>query len=216
MARFNEIQAGRINRALQKFVGIKGSSPTPQLASEVVPIFPLFWGVENRYLEQWNLFAQSFQVANVAANNSMIRLRNPSTSKVVAVVTMVWWQNPSPTQSNFVIEGPNTPANPVGDLASGSLSASASRFDARAAAGSAAFAPSIITSSQNNGANAGFDGIPIRQTLAQNQGNYAMLADMEIPILPGDCLQLRSQVVNVELDASVWWRERILEESELI
>jgi hypothetical protein len=36
----------------------------------------------------------------------------------------------------------------------------------------------------------------------------------EIPLLPGDAIQVRTNGVNVTLQTSLWWRERFLEESE--
>src|SRR5260370_24014979 len=85
MAYTNEILVGRVNRGLQKLFGIKGPSPVPQLASDVQAVHPLFNGVENRYLDGWNRFgAQTSQGASVG-NISGFRIRNPSTSNVIAV-----------------------------------------------------------------------------------------------------------------------------------
>ena len=90
MARFNEILAGRLNRAIQKFTSMKGEPPAPQLSGEMVPVFPLFWGAENRYLEGWQRFG--FLILPNAAgvgNVNAYRLRNPAKSGVVAVVDVV-------------------------------------------------------------------------------------------------------------------------------
>src|SRR5258708_40367383 len=85
MARFNEILAGRYNRYLQKLFVLKGGPPSAQLASEVMPTFSFFTGVENRYLAGWDRFGNSSSQAGVAAVTSGIRLRNPLGSGTIAV-----------------------------------------------------------------------------------------------------------------------------------
>src|SRR6516165_1379087 len=85
MSLYNEILTGRFNRALQKFFGIKGGPPAPQLTSEISVAVNLFWGAECRYLESWNRFGAGFDVAAVAANSGAVRMRNPAASAVVAV-----------------------------------------------------------------------------------------------------------------------------------
>src|SRR5216684_1967801 len=89
MARFNEINVGRYNRALQKLLGMKGEASVPILASEIAPSFVLPYGVENRYLEQWNRFGLGMNVTATAGNQSAFRLRNPAGSNVIAVVEVL-------------------------------------------------------------------------------------------------------------------------------
>src|SRR5882672_510048 len=87
MARFNEILVGRFNRSLQKLFAMKGGPPAPQLASEVSVNHQLLSGVENRYLEGWNRFGVSVQVAaGGAGNRSAFRIRNPKGSNVIGVI----------------------------------------------------------------------------------------------------------------------------------
>src|SRR5258708_14791015 len=93
MARFNEILAGRYNRYLKKLFVLKGGPPSAQLASEVMPTFSFFTGVENRYREGWDRFGTSSSQAGVAAVTSGIRLRNPLGSGTIAVVEKIFVHN---------------------------------------------------------------------------------------------------------------------------
>src|SRR5467141_5154557 len=86
MARFNEILAGRYNRFLQKLFQLKGGPPAAQLASEVMPVFPFFSGVEHRYLEGWYRYYGQLSVAAIAAVGPSYQIRNPLNSEVVAVI----------------------------------------------------------------------------------------------------------------------------------
>src|SRR6516225_4576312 len=86
MAIFNELQAGRFNRGLQKLTGIKGRASVRQLGTEILPVFSMPLGNEFRYLEGWNRFGLGFLVAGVAANLSGLRFRNPAGSNVIAVI----------------------------------------------------------------------------------------------------------------------------------
>src|SRR5260370_12541687 len=93
MAQLNEILVGRVSRGLQKLFGIKGSSPVSTMAPEVMPIHPLFNGVENRYLDGWNRFGADFNQPAVAASQGGIRLRNPATSNVIAIFEKIAMAN---------------------------------------------------------------------------------------------------------------------------
>src|SRR5258708_15624953 len=84
---YNEIGIGRWNRFIQKITDIKGSPPARQLASEIVFKHPIFSGQENRYLESWDLFGVGITVGAIAGQSSGLRLRNPSASNVIAVLT---------------------------------------------------------------------------------------------------------------------------------
>src|SRR5260370_18480671 len=85
MARYNEILVGRYNRMLQKLFGMKGGVVAPQLASEISAAFPLFSGVENRYLESWNRFTSVVNQVALAGTPAQWQLRN-TTSNVIAVI----------------------------------------------------------------------------------------------------------------------------------
>src|SRR5467141_951604 len=104
MARFNEILAGRYNRFLQKLFQLKGGPPSAQLASEVMPVFPFFTGVEHRYLEGWDRYAIFLTQPAVAAQNSALRIRNPATSNIVIVIEGIIFKNNSGAAMALLID----------------------------------------------------------------------------------------------------------------
>lgn len=209
MAKFNEILVGRFNRAVQKLTGIKGGPPTAQLGSEILPVFPFFWGVENRYLESWNKFGLAFSINAVAANLSGFRFRNPSGSNVIAVIEKLNFDNISAGA-----EGVNVILGQGGDL---SVVSAGTRMDAR-------FTPNfgtganIITSQQNTTPT-----LPLTNTatmafvnlgLTSSQVDVIINHDQQLPCLPGDLWQFSGSAVNQNLTGEIWWRERFLEDSE--
>jgi hypothetical protein len=200
MAKFNEILSGRFNRSLQKLLSMKGGPPASQLATEIGVQFPLPLGVEFRYLEQWERFGTFNAQAGVAAVFSQIRLRNPSGSNVVAVVEKI-------TFAFTVVDVVTVSlAATATDLAT--LITTQSRIDARSrgvgatvlSQGTPAALPATNLWAADAGANLNQDVI-----LDENQ---------ELTILPGDAITLASNTANTLLRATIWWRERFLEDSE--
>lgn len=204
MALFNEILSGRLNRAIQKFTGIKGAPPAPQLSSEFMPIFPFFWGVENRYLESWNRFGVVINFASSAANFNMVQLRNPSNSKLVAVFEKILAANNSGGADAYQLQhGPQT--------VDFSINTATTRFDARIVGQTSA----LIVSSRQNPATAGL-AVKCSVVALNNTNNDFITTDIqEVPLLPGDAIEVNNTTVNVGSSFTFWWRERSLEESEL-
>lgn len=204
MARFNEILAGRLNRAVQKFTGIKAGAPTPQLATEFIPIFPMFWGAENRYLESWFRFGFASFFSAVAGDVNATRLRNPPNSGVVAVFEKIMADNNgTATDTATLSVGPATTDFSV-------LSLTGARFDPRGNPNSALIlsisqAPSIAAPSPSRA------GVSL---LINTFYEFISTDIQEITLLPGDALQVASTTVNNSQAQSFWWRERVLEDSE--
>jgi hypothetical protein len=200
MAKFNEILSGRFNRSLQKLLSMKGGPPASQLATEIGVQFPLPLGVEFRYLEQWERFGTFNAQAGVAAVFSQIRLRNPTGSNVIAVVEKITFAF---TVVDVVTVSLATTAT---DLLT--LITTQSRLDARGrgvgatilSQGTPAALPATNLWAADAGANLNQDVI-----LDENQ---------ELTILPGDAITLASNTANTLLRATIWWRERFLEDSE--
>jgi hypothetical protein len=200
MAKYNEILVGRFNNALKKFFSMKGPAPAPQVAGEIGATIPLFFGVENRFLEEWTRFASFNAQAGVAATFASLRLRNPTGSNVIVVVEKI-------AVAFTVVDIVSTFLGPLtGDLAT--IIATATRLDARGRpAGSAVLSqgtPAAINTT-NIWAADGAPNVTIDEVLDENQ---------EITVLPGDVIQIQSQTANTLLRASIMWRERFLEESE--
>src|SRR5215813_5534988 len=209
MAGYNEILVGRYNRALQKLLSMKGGSVMNELGSVLMPSVNFFWGTEMRYLEGWNRFSSAIQVGAVPANNSVYRIRNPITSNVIAVFEKIYLFNQNAAASDFRVEGWfNTGA--AGDLPT-ALTTFVDRFDAR----SAVAGPSVTVTSDNT-APAGSIGRTVWfNVVFQPNATADVIVDdlQELPLLPGDAMQVRNNTVNQFVSGIVWWRERALEDS---
>ena len=205
MAKFNEILAGRYNRYLQKLFQLKGGPPSAQLASEVMPTFAFFTGVENRFLESYDRFGTAQTVAAAAGFVSAVRLRNPASSAVIAVIENCWigvgaagqlniFLNPQTT--DFASGMPSTRLDPRGRSNTGLLLTSQNTTAAIAGTGNQIFAPNFFA-------------------IAAVSVPLINCEEQEIPILPGDALTFVTNNQNVLLNISLIWRERALEDSEL-
>lgn len=205
MAIYNEILVGRFARGLQKLFGIKGSVPAKQLSGEVMPMHPLLNGAENRYLEGWSRFMNGANLAGSAGNVNGVRLRNPATSNVVVVFEKLGLNNPSASAYAITLSfGPSTTDLPSPFAQTGA------RLDNRGNP-----SPSLVAS---------FTQVPAITALASSflVGNVAVNAFydfigtdiQEITLLPGDAIQIQSNVVNLQSMWTWMWRERFLEESE--
>jgi hypothetical protein len=204
VALFNEILVGRYNRFLYKLLSMKGGSPSPQLASEITPAITLFNGAENRYLEAWDRFGSFISfAAGGAANRSAMRLRNPTGSNVVAVVEKFVYNNNDVATATAQVSYTNQNTNFLNTQA-------VSAFDARGRPGS-----TCIPSGQN-GAVLAIAGTIIHQvTLPTNGISDILFTDIqEMPLLPGNELNLWDLTLNQAIAGTFWWRERFLEESE--
>jgi hypothetical protein len=205
MARYNEILVGRINRGLHKYFGIKGDAPIPQLAGDVSVAHSLFSGAENRYLEGWHRFANVISPgAGGAGFFSVIRLRNPANSNVIAVIEKLIMTNVlagAITFDLFVIQ----PSADPGNLGS---TVAAFNIDPRVQQKS-----TCILSSSTNLVSPG--GLIARINIVTNgQYDYVLEDDQELTLLPGQSYDISLETANNALSASFLWRERFLEESE--
>lgn len=205
MAVYNEILAGRFNRALQKLFSMKGPPPVPQLGSEILAVLPLFFGSENRYLEGWNRFAGLVDSPAVAANQSAIRVRNPKSNQTIIIFEKILIQVYVANKvSTYLGAGTVDLATPASAFV---------RLDPRGPANSG-----MSVSSQNTSPTPPLPGGQINQFsvfAAPNAPYDQIITDVqEITLLPGDALQVVANTVNTELTCSFMWRERVLEDSE--
>jgi hypothetical protein len=202
MAIYNEILVGRYARMLQKLFGIKGTVPTKQLAGEVAPAFPLFNGVENRYLETWDRFGVSGAQSGAVGNNSGFRLRNPTGSNVIAVVEQLRFEVDTANSPISIEIGPMTTdgatvltprgLDPRGRTLSTMLATTGNALATLGAAAAIGFGE-------------GQAGVHLDLIQDENQ---------ELPLLPGQGLNILTAGTNLLLRVSCLWRERFLEESE--
>jgi hypothetical protein len=199
MAVFNEIGIGRWNRFIQKITDIKGSPPARQLASEIVFQHPIFHGQENRYLESWDRFGVGLTSGPVAAQQSGLRLTNPSGSNVIAVV-----------EKAVVTVGNASIVNLEYGRVGASLSQAAASIPMETRGRSASTCLVSFNAAALTTLNV------IEQVNIAANTVYEFLQDTmhEISLPPGASVQIDSNVVNTAVNASFWWRERFLEPAE--
>jgi len=208
MAVYNEILVGRFNRALQKVFGIKGPPAVPQLAGEISPALPLFWGAEARYLEGWNRFGVAVGVAaGGAGNRAAVRIRNPLNSGVIAVIEKI-------TVQLNLTDAPQLNFGAAVDL--GAVITTNTGLDSRGSP-----SPNIVVSSSGNAG--ALLGIGIWSGIgAANSTLDVIQTDIqELPLAPqvtatlgNGAYTLYANTLNQGIVVSIWWRERVLEDSE--
>jgi hypothetical protein len=199
MAVYNEIGIGRWNRFIQKLTDIKGSPPARQLASEIVVVHPIFHGVENRYLESWDRFGQGLTNGAIAAQQSGVRLTNPSGSNVIAVVEKAM---ASCSTSEFV----NLEYGNVGATLASTTNGIPMENRGRSA--------STCIVSFNVAALSTLNVIAQFQPAATTGWDFIADTIQEISLPPGTSIQIDGNLVNTAISVSFWWRERFLEPAE--
>jgi hypothetical protein len=205
MARFNEILAGRYNRFLQKLLQLKGGPPASQLASEIMPVFPFFSGRENRFLEGWSTFGFTRTIVGVAAVAGACRIRNPVGSNLVAVFEKISVGAAAVADQPLVELQATT-----GDLIT-PFQIIPTRWDARQGQNSS----TMIFSDSSGGSVIGLQAKLQGFFTAGNAYEFINTDINELPLLPGDAIQVQSNVANQAFVVSWLWRERQLEDSEL-
>ncbi|SRR6266481_1767650 len=204
MARFNEILAGRYNRYLQKLFQLKGGPPASQLASEVMPVYPFFAGRENRFLEGWSTFGIQRGVAGVAAVAGAMRIRNPVGSNLIAVFEKITYAVSVNDQPSLQLQAT------TGDLIT-PFTIIPTRWDARQGQVSS----SLVLSDSSGGSVIALQVKMLIFMLANTTYDFITTDVCELPLLPGDAIQLQSGTANTTFFVSWLWRERQLEDSEL-
>lgn len=198
-----DIWLGRFSRWVEKFFNVKGGPSLLDLSPSVMPTLALDRGVDHRYLEGWNRFGNNAVVAAVAASFGNIKLRNPVGSNVMVVIERLLWYAAGDSPQM----GWGTTTTDLTTIIVNTFS----RFDPRGNP-----QPTLIFSSQSTATV--FTG-PVIQIPAGNTGatqaEFVTSLNTEIPIIPGNAIQLQSVVANIAVNASVIWRERPMETSEL-
>jgi len=197
MAVYNEILVGRLNNFLKKYLGMKAQAPAPQLSSEIVAGFNIDAGVELRFLQEWSRFGAAINVAPTVGQTNTLRLVNPALSNIIAVIEKI---SIGVLLAQVVIIGSSQVAN--GTILSPYI------FDPRGQLGSLVQA-SFTTDS------AGATRILAEISLgATSQQDLIFDTNQEITLLPNSGLIITGGLANSNLIASIWWRQRFLEESE--
>jgi hypothetical protein len=193
---------GRFNRALQKFLSIKGGALVTEVSGEIMPIFTLFFGTENRYLEGWDRYADRFLVPPVAAKFGAVRIRNAAGSGAIIVVEKMIVENV--VAHEYLLQGGPSTA----DLTTVLVLANQA-LDLRSKP-----QPSAILSTDNLAAVPSSTLFMGGSVQANGQSDLILTDNQELPILPGGFLEIIHTTANGTLACSFWWRERALEDSE--
>jgi hypothetical protein len=205
MARYNEILVGRYNRLAQKLFSMKGPASLVTLNDELHFSTPMFHGAENRYLESWERFGVIIDQAGVVGNNTGVRIRNVAGSNIIAVIEKLYVQNIN-AADNIV----SLAINPAVAVNLGALVPTQNRrFDARGRSNT-----SLILSQDSNYGAVLATTIAALQIPANRGAEFITLDIQELPLLPGDAWDVRSNNSNSEIQVTAWWRERFLEDSE--
>jgi hypothetical protein len=209
MALYNEILAGRYNRALSKLAGIKGEAPAPQLASEIAATISMFYGVENRFIEGWYRYGLAVVSPAVAGQFSVVRIAMPVGANVIAVI-----------ESCEIAAGANdifnliyTNLNPAGDF--GTLNFGSMLYSSRASSTPG----TLLTGSAAHVSFASTVGLianPIRKfaITANPSREIIQNENQELTLTSGEGYTVQPSTVNEAVTVSFLWRERPLEDSE--
>jgi hypothetical protein len=206
MAKFNEILAGRFNRALQKLLSMKGGPPAAQLATEITTNIQFNqMGNDFRYLEGWDIFGNQGTFPASVGNTFGYRLRNPSASNVIAVVEKIYFNASLGTDIIMrVSTAIGQPGVELANVASGAV------LDLRSQR-----VPGSTIIPSNANPSVAFGAPFFRWGLQPNVGVDGIVDDdQELLILPGTAIQFETSVVNVQVQFAARWRERFLEDSE--
>lgn len=193
------INLGRWSRYIERYFNIKGGGGLMDVDPSVRAILPFFNGVEDRYLQGWNRFGVAANVAAVAANFSRVRIRNPVGSNVITVLESLYLFLNNTADTPFVTWGAT-----ITDLTN-LVSLTFTRMDPRGQP-----QPTSIVSQVAQAAG----GQALLQT-GTTPHEFIAHPDQEIPVLPGQVVDVQSNTANVQLGVSLIWRERAMETSEL-
>lgn len=207
MAGFNEILAGRFNRALQKYLSMKGPVPSPQLAPEFLSTFPFELTPGEFYLQDWFSFGQSTQQAAVAAIASAIRFRNPAASGALILFESLVLSLSGGTGDTVFLDYGTIAADLNTAVATGN------QLDSRQKMGSGQIG-SLVISRTASVAATGLQAVDVASVGNVAPFNFVVHRNAAIPLLPGDALQVRMNTVNLALAVGARWRQRALEDSE--
>ena len=199
---FNEILVGRLNRYAQKLLQIKNTA-LRSLSPDLQTVLPLYVGVEDRYLQGWNRYAQDFLQSAVAAQFSLGEIRNPKNSGVIIVIESVIIRSGA-TQTNGISVQATTADQTT--VSTGQVI----RLDPRGGP-----TPSAILSIGGNATEPTTNAANnFAAVVASTSFQFIQNPNQEWTVLPGDAFFIFTAAVNLILSASVVWRERVLESSE--
>lgn len=185
---------------------MKGGPPSPQLSGDITPQFQLDDAnyLENRFVASWFSFAGIVGVAaGGAGNRSAVQIFNPSGSGIVAVIEKLSIQTTAIDQPQVTRQAPG-PSNLTAGVAQGARDSRISKTSTV-----------LLKSSVNAGAINGF-GMWAGATLGATSIDVILTENEELVLMPGDFYTVWVNTLNQGENVSFFWRERALEEGELL
>lgn len=194
---------GRFNRWIEKLFNVKGGPTVVDVSHQVLSTLSLDKGVDHRYLEGWNRFAVVNAVAALAANFGRVRIRNAAGSNVMIVLEQL-----NTFSGSAVADSPLVAWGAVSTDLANLQTLTFTRMDPR---GNPQPTAIVSFNAQASG------GQPLLQRIqpAGNGVDFINNPNQEIPILPGQSVDIQSNTANTQLTCGLMWRERPLESSEL-
>lgn len=190
----NEILQGRFPRGLQRFFGIQGDPPVPQLASEIMAGFNVnALETEERYLFDERIVQRFFDVTGDATHPGQVQLYNPTGSGQLLTVDAIYLLE---TGNSFYIQDAN--AGTLLTAATTTSPSSDTRWFPRVMSGQ------IRTDTTINAVGGTVLGIV-------NPGGYLPFPYV---IVPGLYLTLRTGANAQRIAGYFQWRERVMPELE--
>lgn len=198
------VNLGRWSRYVERYFNIKGGGGLYDV-EQTLRLGLLFQsGAEDRYLQGWNRFAVVASQTAVAAQFARTRIRNPVGSNVIAVLEQICYFSTTATADTpFVTYGAATT-----DLTT-LIGLTFTRMDPRGSP-----QPTSIVSTNQQAA--GGQALLQRGITGANVNvDYINSTDQQIPILPGQVVDVQANTANTASTVTFIWRERALEASEL-
>jgi len=209
MAFPNEILVGRFNKALNAVFGIKGQTPSATIGNEILPVYTLESETSLKWQFGWSRWAAAVDKAAVVGNISFSQISNPVGSGVIAVIEKIAVNTPNaPAGTNIqilmnnAVTGGGTAIVPGPlDFRQGPLATANSALKLFRNSNAAAPAGAVIWSWNN-----------ITGNLFQD---IQFTTNQEITLTPGTVMTALASTGNQEFLTIWWWRERVMEDSEL-
>lgn len=204
MARYNEILVGRYNRFAQKLLGIKGGPPAAQLQSDIGLGIQLFHGRETFLHQGWTSWGKTG--AQVGVTASIIQLRNPSNSGILAVIEKITIVNNSVATTDTY------------NITTGALLVD----QATALSGQPRDTRQLSQASgcvYSQGSALAVSGNQLWSTTLAAAAPHDVIVEHpehEFVLTPGFGLQVSTQLAAGTQRTAIWWRERPLEDGELV
>ena len=201
-----KIEIGRWAELLKRISGVAGDRiVSGDLSPEISPVLMLedLTDADFLYLKSVRLCFAGSAVGPVVANTSKWRLRNPTNSGVIAVVTNVEIVPPNNDLVVVIRVNQQTVDFPTAIVAT----APDSRWGSIATANQTALK---FTSSVSQATGPAGDTIYLSRTTVGRTSKFPF----QIPLLPGTTLDFGTDSVNVSLIGDVSWRERAIPDLE--